>query len=63
MTIMENKDIDILNKALALEQFVIAVYGLVAGIGLLGEAVIQVAKTFQAHHGQHAHKIQTTIIF
>lgn len=61
MTTMENKDIEILNKALGLEQFAIAAYGLAAGTGLLSEGVIEVAKTFQLHHGQHAHKIQTTI--
>lgn len=59
---MNNKDIELLNKALGAEQFAIAAYGLAAGTGLLSEGVIQVAKTFMAHHGQHAHKIQETII-
>lgn len=62
MAIMENKDIEILNKALEAEQFAIAAYGLAAGTGLLSEGVIQVAKTFQSHHGQHANKIQETIL-
>lgn len=62
MTTMDNKDIEILNKALGAEQFAIAAYGLAAGTGLLSEGVMQVAKTFQSHHGQHAHKIQETII-
>lgn len=61
MTTTENKDIDILNEALALEQFAIAAYGLAAETGVLSEDVIKVAKTFQSHHGQHAHKIKTTI--
>lgn len=61
MAIMENKDIEILNKALGAEQFAIAAYGLAAGTGMLSEGVIQVAKTFMSHHGQHAHKIQETI--
>lgn len=62
MPTMENKDIEILNEALNLEQFAVAAYGLAAGTGLLSEGVIQVAKTFQSHHGQHAHKIQETIL-
>lgn len=61
MTTMENKDIEILNKALSAERFAIAAYELAAGTGLLSEGVIQVAKTFQNHHGQHAHKIHETI--
>lgn len=62
MTMMESKDIEILNKALGLEQFAIAAYGLAAGTGLLTEGVMQVAKTFQAQHGQHALKIRETIV-
>lgn len=59
---MGNKDIEILNKALGTEQFAIAAYGIAAGTGLLSESVIQVAKTFQAHHGQHANRIKDTIL-
>lgn len=62
MAIMENKDNEILNKALGAEQFAIAAYSLAAGTGLLSEGVISVAKTFQSHHGQHARKIQETIV-
>lgn len=62
MTTMENKDIEILNKALDAEHFAIAAYGLAAGTGLLSEGVIKVAKAFQSHHGQHASKITETII-
>lgn len=61
MTTMENKDIEILNKALGAERFAIAAYEIAAGTGLLSEGVIQVATTFQGHHGQHAHKIHETI--
>lgn len=57
-----NKDIEILNKGLEAERFAIAAYELAAGTGLLSEGVIAVAKTFQGHHGQHAHKIHETII-
>lgn len=57
----DNKDIGILNIALGAERFAIAAYELAAGTGLLSEGVIQVAKTFQGHHGQHAHKIHETI--
>lgn len=62
MQTMENKDIEILNQALGAERFAIAAYEIAAGTGLLSEGVIQVAKTFQSHHGQHAHKIHETII-
>lgn len=62
MTTIENKDIEILNMALGAEQFAVAAYGLAAQAGLLSEGVIQVARTFQSHHGQHAHKIQETIL-
>lgn len=55
------KDIEILNKALGAERFAIAAYEIAAGTGLLSEGVIEVAKTFQSHHGQHAHKIHETI--
>lgn len=58
----DNKDIEILNQALAAERFAVAAYEIAAGTGLLSEGVIQVAKTFQGHHGQHAHKIKDTII-
>lgn len=57
-----NKDIEILNQALGAERFAIAAYEIAAGTGLLSEGVIEVAKTFQSHHGQHAHKIHETII-
>lgn len=57
-----HKDIEILNKALGEERFAIAAYELAAETGLLSEGVIQVAKTFQGHHGQHAHKIHETIM-
>lgn len=59
---MDIKDIEILNKALGTEQFAIAAYGLAIGTGLLSGGVIEVAKSFQMHHGQHARKIQETII-
>lgn len=62
MTTMENKDIEILNQALSAERFAIAAYEIAAGTGLLSEGVIQVAKTFQGHHGQHVHKIHETIV-
>lgn len=58
----DNKDIDILNQALGAERFAIAAYEIAAGTGLLSEGVIEVAKTFQGHHGQHAHKIHETIV-
>lgn len=61
MTTMENKDIEILNQALSAERFAIAAYEIAASTGLLSESVIQVAKTFQNHHGQHANKIHETI--
>lgn len=61
MTTMDNKDIEILNQALNAERFAIAAYEIAAGTGLLSEGVIQVAKTFQNHHGQHAAKINETI--
>lgn len=57
-----NKDIEILNKGLEAERFAVAAYEIAAGTGLLSEGVIQVAKTFQSHHGQHAHKLHETII-
>lgn len=56
-----HKDIDILNKALGAEQFAIAAYELAAGTGLLSQGVIEVATTFQSHHGKHARKIHETI--
>lgn len=62
MTFMDNKDVEILNKALGAEQFAVAAYELAAGTGLLSEGTIQVAKMFQSHHGQHANKIRETII-
>lgn len=46
MTTIENKDVEILNKALGLEQFAVAAYGLAVNTGLLSEGVIEVAKTF-----------------
>lgn len=61
MTTIENKDIEILNQALGAERFAIAAYEIAASTGLLSEGVIQVAKTFQTHHGQHAAKISETI--
>lgn len=57
-----NKDIEILNKGLEAERFAIAAYEIAAGTGLLSEGVLQVAKTFQSHHGQHAHKLHETIV-
>lgn len=57
----DNKDIEILNQALGTERFAIAVYEIAAVTGLLSDSVIEVAKTFQSHHGQHAHKIHETI--
>lgn len=56
-----NKDIEILNKGLAAERFAVAAYELAAGTGLLSDGVIEVAKTFQSHHGKHAHKLHETI--
>lgn len=57
-----HKDIEILNKGLGEERFAIAAYELAAETGLLSDAVIEVAKTFQSHHGQHAHKLHETIV-
>lgn len=57
-----HKDIEILNKGLEAERFAVAAYEIATGTGLLSEGVITVAKTFQSHHGQHAHKIHETII-
>ena len=57
-----HKDVEILNKGLAAERFAIAAYEIAAGTGLLSDGVIEVAKTFQSHHGQHAHKLHETII-
>lgn len=57
-----HKDVEILNKGLEAERFAIAAYELAAGTGLLSDGVIEVAKTFQSHHGQHAHKLHETII-
>lgn len=54
-------DLDILNKALGLEQFAIAAYHGAIATGLLENGVIEVAKSFQSHHGQHARKIQEAI--
>lgn len=62
MAVMDNKDIEILNKALGAEQFAIAAYSLAAETGLLSEAVVAVAKTFQTQHGHHAAKIRETIV-
>lgn len=59
---MSNKDIEILNKGLEAERFAVAAYELAAGTGLLSDGVIEVAKTFQSHHGQHAHKLHETIL-
>lgn len=61
MATIGNKDIEILNMALSTERFAIAAYEIAAGTGLLSDGVIKVAKTFQQHHGQHAHKIHETI--
>ncbi len=57
-----NKDIEILNKGLETERFAVAAYETAAGTGLLSEEVMKIAKTFQGHHGRHAHKIHETII-
>lgn len=57
-----HKEIEILNKGLEAERFAVAAYELAAGTGLLSDGVIEVAKTFQSHHGQHAHKLHETII-
>lgn len=57
-----HKDIEILNQGLEAERFAIAAYELAADTGLLSDGVIEVAKTFQSHHGQHAHKLHETII-
>lgn len=62
MATMENKDLEILNKALGAEQFAIAAYELALNTNLLSEAVMEVARTFQQHHGQHAHKIKDAIL-
>ena len=61
MVTMDNKDIDILNKALGLEQFAIAAYEIGANTGLLSESTMQTARFFQTHHGQHSHKLKETI--
>lgn len=57
----DNNDIEILNQALGAERFAIAAYEIAEGTGLLSAGVCDVAKTFQSHHGQHAHKIHETI--
>lgn len=57
-----NKDIEILNKGLDTERFAVAAYEIASNTGLLSEGVIEVAKTFQSHHGQHAHKLHDTIV-
>lgn len=59
---MGNNDAKLLNKALGLEQFAIAAYEGAIKTGLLGEDVIQVARTFQSHHGKHVAVIRETIL-
>lgn len=56
-----SKDIATLNMALGEEQFAIAAYTLAAETGLLSENSMHLAKTFQSHHGHHAHKLIETI--
>lgn len=54
-------DVDILHKALEKERFAVAAYETAANSGVLSEGVLQVAKTFQGQHGQHAHMLHETI--
>lgn len=57
-----SNDAAILNKGLAAEQFAITAYTIAAETGLLSEAVLQVAKTFQSHHAHHAKMLHDAIV-
>src|SRR5687768_14068758 len=54
-------DIDILNKALAAELEAIAAYQVGAQSGLLKKPALDLALTFQGHHGEHAGVLTRTI--
>jgi rubrerythrin len=54
-------DIAILNTALAAELEAIAAYGVGAESGLLQQPVLDLARTFQGHHGEHAALLARTI--
>jgi bacterioferritin (cytochrome b1) len=57
-----SKDVEILNKGLAAEQFATMAYTLAAETGLLTNGVLNVAKTFMSHHADHAKRLYDTII-
>src|SRR5262245_11464206 len=54
-------DIAILNTALAAELEAVAAYGVGAESGLLQKPVLDLARTFQGHHGEHAAVLSRTI--
>jgi rubrerythrin len=54
-------DVAILNTALAAELEAVAAYGVGAESGLLQKPVLELAKTFQGHHGEHAAVLSRTI--
>jgi rubrerythrin len=54
-------DIAILNTALGLEWEAIAAYQVGAQSGLLQGKVLDVAKTFQGHHKEHAELLEKTV--
>ena len=54
-------DIVILNTALAAELEAVAAYGVGAESGLLQKPVLDLARTFQGHHGEHAALLSRTI--
>ena len=54
-------DIRILNTALAAELEAVAAYSVGAGSGLLQKPALDVARTFQGHHGEHAALLARTV--
>ena len=54
-------DIRILNTALAAELEAIAAYGVGAESGLLQKPALDLARTFQGHHGEHAALLARTV--
>lgn len=54
-------DMTILNTALGLEHEAIAAYELGAKSGLLKDATLKVAKTFQDHHKEHRDLLEDTV--
>lgn len=58
---MSDNDINILNAALEHENIAIAAYECAINSNLLNKDVIQVAQTFQSHHGHHAGKIRELV--